>query len=171
MSVTCAPAMRPLGGFANFTSDALATITTTSVRTARRWKREGLAPRWVIRLLNVLLRGELAEISPAWDGWTLREGKLYSPEGSAFTPNEIRALPLRLQEMREHERAAKRAIEPPPPDLEPVRRLLRSLETELSRLDSAPPCEPPYERKARDCVDPHGRQSRALDSDRLNRRG
>lgn len=104
--------MEPLQGFATLGARELARLTDTAERTARRWIRNGLAPRLILRMLRTLLDGALAEIHPRWDGWTLRrDGKLHSPEGPAFTPDEIRLLPLRLQQLRALERERERDAE------------------------------------------------------------
>lgn len=90
--------MDRLGGFANFGSRTLAQLTFTCDSTARRWIREGLAPRLVLRSLEIVTRGPLGMICSHWKGWSLRGGKLHSPEGDQFTPDELRAIPLRNQE-------------------------------------------------------------------------
>jgi signal transduction histidine kinase len=100
--------MEPLGGFANFGAEELARRTLSSVRSARRWIREGLAPRLIVWCLRIMFDAPLGELSREWDGWSLRDGKLHSPEGTAFTPHEIRALPLRLQQLSALERAIER---------------------------------------------------------------
>lgn len=92
--------MDPLGGFANYGAVALAELALTSVRSARRWIRTGLAPTIVMRWLQFKVCAQLAVIHPKWEGWTLRrDGKLHSPEGFQFTPDELRAMPLRYQEI------------------------------------------------------------------------
>jgi len=50
-----------------------------------------MAKRLLSRDLGVLLH-------PAWSGWVMRDGVLYSPEGWSVSVHEVRALPLmRLQ--------------------------------------------------------------------------
>lgn len=97
--------MVPLGSFANLGARNLARLTHYGERTARRWIRDGLAPRVVVLCLQLMMDGDLGLISPAWDGWTLRtDGRVHSPEGPSFTPHEIRALPLWHQRMTTLER-------------------------------------------------------------------
>lgn len=92
--------MQRLGGFANLTADALVQLTGAAVRTAQRWRREDRAPTWVVRILRILIDGELGQVHPAWSGWSLRDGRLHSPEGSAISPGEIRSIALRHQQIR-----------------------------------------------------------------------
>jgi hypothetical protein len=97
-------AMEPLGGFANVGVPELARLTRSSVRSARRWIRDGLAPRLVMWCLRIMFDAPLGEISHEWDGWHLRKGKLESPEGHAYTPHEVRAIALRMQHVAALER-------------------------------------------------------------------
>lgn len=92
--------MKAPGSFANLPAEQLARLTFSSVRSAQRWKRLHLAPRLALQFLRLLFDGPLGMISPPWDGWTLRAGKLISPEGVAFTPGEVRSIPLRYQQIR-----------------------------------------------------------------------
>jgi hypothetical protein len=76
--------------------ERLADLTGVDVSTARRWKRAGKLPAPILRLLALCLLGRLDLLG--WDGWTLLDGSLQSPEGWAFSPGEVLALPLlRLQ--------------------------------------------------------------------------
>lgn len=129
MSVACVPHMRPLGGFAAYGARELARLTDHAERTTRRWIADGLAPRFVVRCLEIMCSGALGLICAQWEGWSLRDGKLQSPEGAEFTPNEVRTIPLRFQQLaaleleirrlskavheEEREARAQRAPEPP----------------------------------------------------------
>lgn len=62
-------------------------------RTARRWKRAGRVPSIVAPLLRIRFEGDLADLDAAWCGWKLHRGDLWSPEGHAFSPGDLRALP------------------------------------------------------------------------------
>lgn len=42
----------------------------------------------------MILSGDLGELDPAWWGWTLRAGKLISPEGWEVAPGDALSLPL-----------------------------------------------------------------------------
>lgn len=114
-------AMEPLEGFATLGAAELARLTDSALRTTRRYIARGLAPRLVVRWLEVTLRGTLSLICRHWDGWTLRAGKLHSPEGHSFTPAEIRALPLQYQHISALERER--------------RELTAALETERERRE------------------------------------
>lgn len=120
--------MGPLGSFANYSTDELAARTFASARTARRWKRLGMAPRVVIAWLELITHGALGVISATWAGWRLSRGELVSPDGHTFTPAEIAALPLRMQQIAalESERARERPPEPDPEQqVQPERREAR----------------------------------------------
>lgn len=80
--------------------EELARLTETHVTTARRWLRRGSAPRAVLMALAVLRFGDLGAVSSAWDGWTLRDGILWSPEGSGFEPAQVRSGPFFEQAAR-----------------------------------------------------------------------
>lgn len=60
---------------------------TTYARQEAGTARPSLA---LFRLLLVLA-GDLPD--PAWSGWCFHRGELFSPEGVAFTPGELRAIP------------------------------------------------------------------------------
>ncbi len=45
-------------------------------------------------------RDDLADLDPAWSGWVIRHGKLWSPEGWAFTPAQLYALPWLRQQVQ-----------------------------------------------------------------------
>jgi len=78
----------------------LAQLALTSLRTARRWMRTGLAPSLVVRWLKLRRTYQLELIHPDWEGWTLRhDGFLHSPEGFRFRPNELRTVPLMHQQI------------------------------------------------------------------------
>ncbi|AMN47005.1 hypothetical protein ACG33_07825 [Steroidobacter denitrificans] len=97
--------MEPLRGFANYGARRLAHLTHSTERAARGWIKTGLAPRLVIRWLELTLRGQLQFIRSDWDGWELRkDGRLHSPDGSAFTIGELTAYGLNMQLLRELQR-------------------------------------------------------------------
>jgi hypothetical protein len=83
-----------LGGL---TPQVLADMVGTHVTTARRWLRHRAAPRCIMFALMFLRFGDLGALSADWDGWTLRGGLLWSPEGVSYTPGEVRAAPLERQ--------------------------------------------------------------------------
>lgn len=66
--------------------------------TAARWKaRNLLPPRYAA--LAALAAGDVGALDAAWTGWTLRRGELISPEGIAFRPGEVLAIPIRMQQI------------------------------------------------------------------------
>lgn len=73
--------------------DALAERLGISRVSTRRWRRAGL-PAWARIAIRLLFGGELGLIHPAWRGWVLRNGQLCGPDGFAFEPREILALPF-----------------------------------------------------------------------------
>jgi hypothetical protein len=78
-------------------AERLATIAGVHVSTARRWKRRGRVPRGVARLVEITIDGDLGAIHETWRGWRLTEGALWSPEGTVYSPGEVRAIPLQRQ--------------------------------------------------------------------------
>ena len=59
--------------------------------TARRWKRQGTAPRAALSLLKTLFERYLGDTSEPWAGWRLSHGELVSPQGDRFTPGMVLA--------------------------------------------------------------------------------
>ena len=43
---------------------------------------------------RMILSGDLGHLDPAWPGWTLRDGKLISPEGIQAPPTDVLAMPF-----------------------------------------------------------------------------
>src|SRR6266404_800970 len=76
--------------------------------TARRWKRTGCVPAPALALIGALHSHDLGAIAPAWQGWTLRDGDLVSPEGDRFTPGMVRAGQYHRQRAADLERALPR---------------------------------------------------------------
>ncbi len=100
MSRHCSqPGMTALGGFANLPGEVLARLSGVSLSTARRWRRKQRAPAAVVALLEVLYSGMLGLISPAWRGWTLRDGKLGNTDGHEYSPGEVWAIPILHQQV------------------------------------------------------------------------
>ena len=85
-----------------FTDTWVAAATGMHRTTVSRWRRRRSFPPIVRRLARLELDGELGAIHAAWTGWRLdrKAGELVTPDGWTFTPGEIRAYPLRLQEAR-----------------------------------------------------------------------
>lgn len=91
--------MEPLQGFATLGARELARLTFHRERTARRWIRAGLAPRHIVQFLRLIYYRPLGELCAAWDGWSLREGKLQAPNGYTYTPQEVMTITLRRQQI------------------------------------------------------------------------
>jgi len=88
-----------LGALMNYDAARLAALTGASLRTARRWRSDQQAPAYVVRYLFTVLDGDLSAIDPAFTGWHIRQGILHTCGGWTFTPRELLALPLHLQEL------------------------------------------------------------------------
>ncbi len=73
------------------TTEEIARRCQVDVRTARRWKR---GERRMPKTAAMILSGDLSHLDPAWRGWTLRAGKLISPEGWELAPGDALSLPL-----------------------------------------------------------------------------
>lgn len=78
---------------------ALAEAAGVSLRTATRWKREGV-PRSMRRAVAIGVHGDLGTLYPAWMGWKVWRDALWSPEGDAFTVAQVRAIPYRYEQLR-----------------------------------------------------------------------
>ena len=71
--------------------DQAAALTGLCPRTLRR-QETGRAPvNLAVYNLFRLLAGEL--LDPAWSGWCVRRGLLWSPDDNGYRPGEILALP------------------------------------------------------------------------------
>ena len=84
-----------------FTDKWVLEVTGRHRSSVTRWRQKNRFPREVQLLASVQLHGELGHIHRNWNDWRLdtRSGELFSPAGDSFTPNELVALPLRLQEL------------------------------------------------------------------------
>jgi len=72
-------------------AEEIARICGVSLTTAKRWKRSKTSmPKTSAMILN----RDLGCFDPAWRGWTLRQGKLISPEGWEAMPGDVLSLPL-----------------------------------------------------------------------------
>lgn len=87
------PVMEPTDALHGLTPAALAELIGAHITTARRWIRARRVPRAVAAALMVLRFGDLGAISPDWQGWNIREGALWSPEGDRFSAAQVRAGP------------------------------------------------------------------------------
>lgn len=100
------------------TAERLAELIGAHVTTARRWLRKRQVPRAIAAALMVLRFGDLGAICPDWEGWSLREGVLWSPEGEHFSPGRVRAGPLYERAAAEHRGALAAALKAAESDTE-----------------------------------------------------
>lgn len=92
-------------------SALIALATGVHQDTARRYKRTGKMPRAIAELLTLRLEGELELLDPAWRGFRLVRGELWTPANWPIAPGEILALPFRYQQIAARERRAREILE------------------------------------------------------------
>lgn len=83
------PEGRPLTAAYGIRSDEVARRCGVDIATARRWK-SGVSR--IPATASAILARDLAAFDPAWRGWTVRAGKIISPEGWAYSPGEVLSL-------------------------------------------------------------------------------
>jgi len=76
---------------ARLTIPQAARLTGYAARTLERMEADRVRPSRVLFLLYRGLGDGLAD--PAFGGWTVRDGALWSPAGVRFEPREIESLP------------------------------------------------------------------------------
>lgn len=79
----------------------IARICHVDLTTARRWKRGARCPP---KMALLLICGDLGCFDAEWRGWTVRGGKLLSPEGWEITVGDALALPLTRQQLAAYKR-------------------------------------------------------------------
>jgi hypothetical protein len=84
----------------------IARICRVSVKTATRWKNGTTCPP---KSACLLLTGDLGCLDPAWEGWRVNKGILYSREGWEITKNDVLAMPL-IRAQLEAYKAAERQV-------------------------------------------------------------
>ena len=76
------------------TPEKLHNITGAHITTCRRWLKHP-PPELVVRLVCILIGGDLGAINKQWRGWTVRkDGQLVSPEQWVFTTGRVLASAL-----------------------------------------------------------------------------
>lgn len=88
----------------------IARICRVDLATARRWKRGATCPPYTAL---VLIKGDLSGFGPQWRGWTMRAGRIVSPEGWAATPGDVMMVQLaqlQLGDYRAENRELKRRL-------------------------------------------------------------
>jgi hypothetical protein len=78
-----------------------------SIRQARRFKAAGTMPALYGLAWSLAIDGDLGAVFPDWSGWAMRDGQLWAPEGYGFRPAEVRAIPLRQQQIAHLERESR----------------------------------------------------------------
>lgn len=66
-------------------------MTGCSSCTASRWIKDNSAPVSIRRLV-IVSRGDLGAIAPAWSGWRIADGLLWSPADVAYSPDDLASL-------------------------------------------------------------------------------
>ena len=84
--------------------ELLRSVTGAHIDTVRRWKRTGRFPQHWYPIIALKLHGELGTVARHWTGFALRDNTLWTPEGQAITPGDIRAIPYRRDQLKALER-------------------------------------------------------------------
>jgi len=74
-------------------AELLTEIASVPLSTARRWKRHGRVPAKLAPLVTLRLKADLGVIDPAWRGYQIRRGLLWTPENDSLSPEQLRAAP------------------------------------------------------------------------------
>lgn len=70
----------------------IAEICQVDMTTARRWKRGAICPpQYVLLYVTAKVNGDLGFLDPAWSGWVLRQGRLWSPESWGIRMSDVLA--------------------------------------------------------------------------------
>jgi hypothetical protein len=75
-------------------------LTGVSLKTAQRWKLQGFAPPLGAQLLQLRLNSDLGNLAKPWTGFRLHNGLLWTPENASLTPDELRSVPYRREQLR-----------------------------------------------------------------------
>lgn len=70
----------------------LVAICHIDITTARRWRKgSNLPPSYMLDFINAKKFGDMGFLDPAWRGWRLIRGCLYSPESWEMTMSDVLA--------------------------------------------------------------------------------
>lgn len=70
----------------------IAQLCRVDITTARRWKRGAICPpEYILQYIKAKVEGDLSFLDPAWAGWIMRDGHLYSPEGWRISMSDVLA--------------------------------------------------------------------------------
>ena len=72
-------------------AETIALLCKVSITTARRWKK---GRRRMPETARMILAADLGCFDPAFRGWSIRSGKLISPEGWEASAGDILTIPL-----------------------------------------------------------------------------
>jgi hypothetical protein len=98
----------------------IARVCGVTVKTAQRWKSGATNPP---RTSLMILAADLGCFDPEFAGWTIRRGKLCSPEGWEATAQDVLSLPLlraRIATYQAEERRVLAMEEQPAPGAVPM---------------------------------------------------
>jgi hypothetical protein len=82
---------------------AIAELSGVSIKTARRWKKNGHVPALAKRLIEITSSADLGHLEKAWKGFRIADGLLWTPERQKVSPGDIRAIQYRAEQLREYE--------------------------------------------------------------------
>ncbi|MCX7563677.1 VC1465 family Xer recombination activation factor [Xanthomonadaceae bacterium XH05] len=78
-----------------------AKVLQVTERTLHNWEAGTCrVPYAAYKLIRLMAGGHLKHLCPTWDGWTLRPGKLISPEGREFSAGDMGWLSLLVARAR-----------------------------------------------------------------------
>ena len=86
------------------TAELIVELCGVHITTARRWKRGEYPPLSALKVIALYQTGELGAVDPKWNGWSLRNGLLTTPdEAYTFSPGEVQAIPFQKQLIRHYQ--------------------------------------------------------------------
>jgi hypothetical protein len=101
-------------------AETIALLCKVSITTARRWKK---GRRRMPETARMLIAGDLGCFDPEFRGWSIRNGKLISPEGWEATAGDILTIPLmraQISAYQAKERVVQAMVEQPLPGTVPA---------------------------------------------------
>ena len=81
-------------------AETIAFLCKVSVTTARRWKK---GRRRMPETARMILAADLGCFDPAFRGWSIRNGRLISPEGWTASAGDILTIPLMRAHISAHQ--------------------------------------------------------------------
>lgn len=71
----------------------LTELANVPLALAKRWTRSGRVPARLHALIQLRAHADLGVLHPAWRGYTIRDGLLWTPDDDSLTPAQLRAAP------------------------------------------------------------------------------